>query len=56
LSLLLLDESSDFTELELLESDEFLVSFAELLELSVTSAGSVDLPLLEIASSLQSSQ
>ncbi|WP_290728770.1 hypothetical protein [Fibrobacter sp. UBA3629] len=44
LSLLLLDESSDFTELELLESDEFFVSFAELLD---TSAGSEPLTLLE---------
>ena len=32
-SLLLLEESPDFTELELLESDEFFVSFAELLDL-----------------------
>jgi hypothetical protein len=30
---LLLDESSDFTELELLESDEFFDSFIELLDL-----------------------
>ena len=30
---LLLDESPDFTELELLESDEFFVSFIELLDL-----------------------
>jgi hypothetical protein len=32
-SLLLLEESPDFTELELLESEEFFVSFAELLDL-----------------------
>jgi hypothetical protein len=32
-SFLLLEESPDFTELELLESDEFFVSFAELLDL-----------------------
>ena len=32
-SFLLLEESSDFTELELLESDEFFVSFIELLDL-----------------------
>jgi len=32
-SLLLLEESPDFTELELLESDEFFVSFIELLDL-----------------------
>ena len=44
LSLLLLDESSVFTELELLESDEFFVSFAELLD---TSTGSDPLTLLE---------
>jgi hypothetical protein len=43
-SFLLLEESSDFTELELLESDEFFVSFAELLD---TSAGSEPLTLLE---------
>jgi hypothetical protein len=49
LSLLLLDESSDFTELELLESDEFFVPFTELLDPSVTST---DLLSLEIASSL----
>jgi hypothetical protein len=42
--LLLLEESSVFTELELLESDEFFVSFAELLD---TSAGSESLTLLE---------
>jgi hypothetical protein len=41
---LLLDESSDFTELELLESDEFFVSFVELLD---TSTGSDPLTLLE---------
>ena len=33
LSLLLLEDSPDFTELELLESDESFVSFAELLDL-----------------------
>jgi len=33
LSFLLLEESPDFMELELLESDEFFVSFAELLDL-----------------------
>jgi hypothetical protein len=44
LPLLLLEESSVFTELELLESDEFFVSFAELLD---TSAGSESLTLLE---------
>jgi hypothetical protein len=43
-SFLLLEESPDFTELELLESDEFFVSFAELLD---TSAGSEPLTLLE---------
>jgi hypothetical protein len=32
-SFLLLEESPNFTELELLESDEFFVSFAELLDL-----------------------
>jgi hypothetical protein len=37
-------ESSAFTELELLESDEFFVSFAELLD---TSTGSDPLTLLE---------
>ncbi|WP_233143137.1 hypothetical protein, partial [Fibrobacter sp. UWR2] len=42
--MLLLEESSVFTELELLESDEFFVSFAELLD---TSAGSESLTLLE---------
>ena len=44
LSLLLLEDSPDFTELELLESDEFFVSFAELLD---TSTGSDPLTLLE---------
>ncbi|WP_405333522.1 hypothetical protein [Fibrobacter sp.] len=43
-SLLLLEESPDFTELELLESDEFFVSFIELLD---TSTGSDPLTLLE---------
>jgi hypothetical protein len=43
-SFLLLEESPDFMELELLESDEFFVSFAELLD---TSAGSEPLTLLE---------
>jgi hypothetical protein len=43
-SFLLLEESPNFTELELLESDEFFVSFAELLD---TSAGSEPLTLLE---------
>ena len=44
LPLLLLEDSPDFTELELLESDEFFVSFAELLD---TSTGSDPLTLLE---------
>jgi len=44
LSLLLLEEPPVFTELELLESDEFFVSFAELLD---TSTGSDPLTLLE---------
>jgi hypothetical protein len=44
LSLLLLEESLVFTELELLESDESFVSFAELLD---TSTGSDPLALLE---------
>ena len=44
LSLLLLEEPPVFTELELLESDEFFVSFAELLD---TPAGSESLTLLE---------
>jgi hypothetical protein len=43
-SFLLLEDSPDFTELELLESDEFFVSFAELLD---TSTGSDPLTLLE---------
>ncbi|MBR4007782.1 hypothetical protein [Fibrobacter sp.] len=43
-SFLLLEESPDFTELELLESDEPFVSFAELLD---TSTGSDPLTLLE---------
>ena len=43
-SFLLLEEPPVFTELELLESDEFFVSFAELLD---TSAGSEPLKLLD---------
>ncbi|WP_405335042.1 hypothetical protein [Fibrobacter sp.] len=44
MSFLLLEDSPDFTELELLESDEFFVSFVELLD---TSTGSDPLTLLE---------
>ncbi|WP_073058353.1 MULTISPECIES: hypothetical protein [unclassified Fibrobacter] len=43
-SFLLLEESSDFTELELLESEETFVSFVELLD---TSTGSEPLKLLD---------